>query len=468
MIVSIKRMGFYFCLWIFLSSLSACENFLDVDPLNSKIPSDQVFADDVSATAAISGLYLDIYLPVSFAGGSPNSIVSLAGLSADELHNNLASDPQAVEFEQNNLNAANSKILSLWTSMYKGIFQANAIIEGLDNSSGVSLVLKDQLRGEALFVRAFCHFYLINCFGDVPLVVTTDYKINAKSPRVPTEEVYDQIETDLLEAEALLTEAYPTSGKVRPNKFTATAMLSRLYLYRGDWQRAEDKSTNVISKIGLYNLLVDLNSVFLANSSEAIWQLKPRDGSHYTTEGYYFSLSIALSNNVLNETVISAFETNDKRRLDWVTTASTSGGTRYLPAKYKKSTITPGVETNEYSMVFRLAEQYLIRAEARAMQGKLIGINSAEADLNVIRTRAGLPNTTATSEAELLLAIEQERRLEFLAEWGHRWFDLKRWGRANTVLGSLKPGWSVNDQLYPLPQEEMRRNTNLKPQNSGY
>ncbi len=449
------------CLFI----LSSCKSFLEVDPPKTQIEGDLIFNDDISASSAMAGVYRELYDgAASFAGGTNLGLVSLAGLSSDELYNYPATDPLAFQFEQNSLTADNTNILSLWTSMYKSIYQANAMLEGLGRSSTITESLSRQLRGESLFARAFCHFYLVNCFGDVPLVLTTDYKANAIVSRAPIETVYSQIQTDLLEAENLLVEQYPTAERVRVNKFTVTAMLARLFLFKKDWQRAEDKATNVINKSSLYSLPVDLNLVFKYNSMEAIWQLKPGDQASSTNEANHFGLQF----NVLKSGVVDSFEPGDKRRAAWILQAPSTAAPVYLPAKYKRLGSSPGVLTDEYSMVFRLAEQYLIRAEARAHQpGKLTGPNSSESDINIIRTRAGLPNTTAVNETDLLLAIEQERRHELLAEWGHRWFDLKRTDRASVVL-ALKPRWTYSDQLYPLPELEMRNNPNLKPQNTGY
>jgi hypothetical protein len=106
----------------------------------------------------------------------------------------------------------------------------------------------------------------------------------------------------------------------------------------------------------------------------------------------------------------------------------------------------------------------LIRAEARARQHNLAG---AKPDINMIRSRAGLGINNSPDEASLLLAIEQERRIELFAEWGHRWLDLKRTGRASAVLGLVKPGWSAEDMLFPIPQSELDKNPFLV-QNPGY
>ena len=120
---------------------------------------------------------------------------------------------------------------------------------------------------------------------------------------------------------------------------------------------------------------------------------------------------------------------------------------------------------NEYSILLRLAEQYLIRAEARLYLGDLDG---AKTDLNLIRNRAALPPITTNIEDELKLAIENERRHELFTEQGHRWFDLKRTARANEILGPIKPNWHNTDILLPIPETELNLNPNLQPQNPGY
>ena len=115
--------------------------------------------------------------------------------------------------------------------------------------------------------------------------------------------------------------------------------------------------------------------------------------------------------------------------------------------------------------MLRLAEQYLIRAEARARQGNIPG---AQQDLNSIRNRAGLPNTTTSGPTEILEAIMEERQRELFTEGGHRWLDLKRTGRTTEVLAPLKPLWDPTDVLWPIPEDEIFNNSNLLPQNPGY
>src|SRR5690606_8853114 len=135
----------------------------------------------------------------------------------------------------------------------------------------------------------------------------------------------------------------------------------------------------------------------------------------------------------------------------------------YFPNKYKLNTNT--ATTEECSILFRLAELYLIAAEAEAHMG-----HGSEAldHLNTIRNRAMLAPITATDQISLLNAIEQERRIELFSEQGHRFFDLKRTGRADSELAPVKPNWESTDVLLPIPESELLLNPNLEPQNDGY
>jgi hypothetical protein len=337
-------------------------------------------------------------------------------------------------------------------------------------------------------MRAFCYFYLVNLYGDVPLVLATDYKQNALLARTGKDQVYQQIISDLKDAQNLLSDKYldgsltaysGTPEKVRPTKWAATALLARTYLYTEKWTDAEAQATSVINNSTAFSLDT-LNGVFLKNSKEAIWQLQPiRNGVYSNTqEGAFFKLPstgpnttqypVYLSNNLLN-----SFEPNDQRRSKWVDSVvvSISGVPTafYYPSKYKIGQVNTAVA--EYSMVLRLAEQYLIRAEARANVAGT-GLGGAIADLSSIRTRAGLSVYNGPANKDSVLnAIYHERQVELFTEWGHHWLDLKRTGKVDAVMSTVTPQkggtWETTDQLYPISSTELQRNPNLT-QNSGY
>ena len=456
-----------YTLLLFAVTFYSCEEFTEIEPPTTQIVNETVFTDDASATAAIRGIYSEmINITAGFANGGSNSITFLTGLSSDEFTNHSTSIDRE-DFYSNSILSDNSIIPSyLFGEPYKFIFYANSVLEGLTKSSGVTTSTKAQLEGEAKFVRAFCYFYLINLFGDVPLINSTDFRVNSTASRSSVAQVYQQIIADLQDAQILLTEDYSFSKqeRIRPNKSAATALLSRVYLYMEEWANAETQATTIIDNQATYNLAANLNDVFLANSTEAIWQLMPNENTNYNTnEGNEFILLTAPTNVSVSEELLNAFEPNDERKIKWIGNLVDNSETYFFPFKYK---IDFGENTlMEYSMVLRLAEQYLIRSEARAQLNDIAG---SQNDLNVIRNRSGLPNTIANDQASLLLAIEQERRVEFFAEWGHRWLDLNRTDRAHAVLGLLKGGdWQSADVLYPIPQSDIENNPNLT-QNPGY
>src|SRR5215217_3570700 len=447
--------------FLLLLILSSCEKALEIDNPKSKIINEVVFEDDITASAAVTGVYASMLASGSFASGSNNSITAITALSSDEFVNYPISNTTAIQFNQNKIQSNNIQIYQLWSSAFQIIYQTNSIIEGIEKSDGMSANAQQQLKGEALFVRAFCNFNLVNLFGDIPLISTTDYSVNTRSPRTSKDVLYGEIIKDLLQAQQLMKDAYPTPERVRPNKSAATALLSRVYLYRNDWANAEIQSTSLINNPD-YELEMDLNNVFLYSSREAIWQLRPILRTQNTFEGNAFILRGIPGNSYLRKDFIDKFETGDARFTNWVRSITASSNVFYYPFKYKIRTGGPGSATpiplTEYSMVFRLAEQYLIRSEARAKLGKL---NEAIADIDVIRGRANLPLikniNPGISQALLLVAVEQERRSELFIEWGHRWFDLKRTGRLSVILSPLKPDWQPSDVLYPIPSSEFIR-----------
>lgn len=442
-------------------TLISCSDFIDIDPPETQIVSEHVYNDEATAEAAIRGIYNQLINGATFASGGAASITVLCGLSADEFIN-YASDLNRTEFYNNTLQATNGMVnSSFWTPAYRFIYFANAILEGLRTTSGISPDVKDRLEGEARFIRAFCNFYLVNLFGEIPLVEGTDYRRNNTLPRSPVPNVYNFITSDLLRAKDLLPDAYHTPERVRPNRWAATALLARVYLYQEKWVEAEQQASEVISKSEYFELADDVNVIFLKNSREAIWQLMPVSTTFNTNEGSLFILTSNPAWVSLTGQLVNAFEPGDKRYANWIRSITTNGRTYFYPFKYKIRTGTP---LNEYSMVLRLAEQYLIRAEARMHLDNATGSLS---DLNSIRNRAGLGNINTGDKAEILQAIIKERQVELFSEWGHRWFDLKRTKYIGNTLRPVKSDWQDTDALYPIPQSERALNTNLS-QNEGY
>jgi hypothetical protein len=442
---------------------SSCRKFVTIPPPRDQVVSATVFMDDETATAAILGIYIQMLGTVANGNMMTGALSTYPGLTSDEIYS-VKSGTVYNAFDGNSILNTNGSVQNyLWRYPYAYIYQANACLEGLSASTTLSADVKKQLMGECLFVRAFCYFYLTGLFGDVPLEITTSYQTNTVAPRSASADVLRQVIRDLDSAQTLLSPAYPTSGVTRPNKWAATALGARARLYQQSWPAAEVAATAVIS-CGMYSLVTDLNSVFLANSKEAILQLQPVAFNLNTPEGalYIPASATALPNFAVPDTTLKAFEAGDQRKTSWLKSTTIAGVTYYYPYKYK---LRSGSPAKEYPMIERLAEQYLIRAEARAQQNDLSG---AIEDLDTIRVRAGLPLLPSTlDKAACLLAVEQEGRIELFMEWGHRWLDLRRTGRIDVVLGGEKSTWKPTDALYPIPFAEIQKNVFLT-QNPGY
>ena len=455
--------GFWLAIAILSCLLNSCDSFVEVDLPATQLTGEAVFHDVATAEAALTHIYAKMRNEV-LVQGTATGLSALLSNYADDMDYYSTSGLPAQEFYQNRLIPSNSTVTATWNGTYNLIYAANSIIEGVTASTGISAENKERLLGEAYFIRAYLHFNLVNLFGDVPYVNTTDYKINKNISKLRIPAVYDNIVNDLQKAITLLPMDYNASERTRPNQGTANGLLARTMLYTENWSEAITYADMVINTTSIYTWVDDLNAVFLNTSKGTLWQLAPQFSGNNTLEAQTFQFtsgpppSFALSNDL-----VDAFEIGDLRRSNWIGTVTAGTQNWYYPNKYKENANTGS--SLEYSILFRLEEQYLIRAEAKA---HLDDLENAKTDLNKIRNRAGLANTSATTKTELLAAIIEERRKEFFTELGHRWFDLKRTGTANIILSSKKPGWDAKDLLWPLPESELLLNGNLAPQNPGY
>ncbi len=458
-----KYIKYLTSLLLLLQINMSCKKFIEPTPPVDKLSSAIVFKDEATATSAVLGIYSNMMSITPFLASGAVTIYT--GLSSDELYNTNISSVTQSEFASNAISAGNSVVsTNFWQEGFNIIYHANACIEGLDNNTYLPVSVKNQLLGESYFNRAFIYYFLVSLFGDIPLILKTDYLENQGTARTASTSVHEQIITDLKRAQELLSPSYATNERIRANKWAATALLARIYLALGQWSSAEQESSSIIDNSN-YSLEQDLNNVFIASSNEAIWQIMPIVEGFNTTEGYSFIPSndpSIVPAYALTDFLINSFEPGDLRKNHWVNSKAVQGHAYYYPFKYKIGEY--GKPLTEYYMVFRLAEQYLIRAESFAHQGK---VEESKGDLNIIRARVGLPNTAATTIEELNSAIFQERRIELFAEWGHRWFDLKRTQKSTEILGPIKPGWQPTDTLYPIPLRETLRNPSLT-QNQGY
>lgn len=445
-----------FTILMFLS----CDDFLNVDEPFDEVNAEMVFTNESTANATVSELYSKLQEEVLINGGLYGLSV-LMGMKSDELiYYGNPSDEFGV-FYTNKVLPENSIIANIWNSSYKLIYLCNSILEGLESSTNISTSTKNQLYGEALFIRSLVYFHLANLFGDIPYTEITDYEINRILKKTKKEEIYNLIIEDLIESHSKLSPEYISGERVRVNRFGASALLSRVYLYKEDWNSAEIYASEVINNLSLYQLEDDLTKEFLHDSPSAVLQLKQRQGL-WTHEASNFIFEYGPPPMFsLNQDFANSFEEGDLRREHWVREISETNQTWYMSNKYKR--FDQNGPFVEYSIVFRLSEQLLNRAEARLKLGDLHGSTD---DLNKIRSRAGLQNISISDDLNNLLI--QERKSELFCEHGHRWFDLKRWRLSESILSPIKPNWSESHLLLPLPQMELELNPNLQPQNPGY
>ena len=442
--------------------LSSCKKMIEVAPSPRLISSKAVFSNDKTVMSAVGDVYTSMLLATTLF--SNNRMSFYCGLSADEIYN-TASNTDYDAYAQNTLVRDHPSIQSsIWRPAYVALYKINLILEGLASSPNISAALNKQLTGEMKTLRAWYYFCLVNLFGDVPLILSSEYEVNAIMPRTASGKIYEQIIVDLKDAKNLLRTDYPSVGKARPNKWTATALLSRVYLFQEDWTNAALEASEVITS-GAYQLVSDLNKVFLMNSEETLWEVPPPNGLLNTGIGgsYIPSSSTRVPTFAIRPSLLDAFEPNDLRKSAWINKNTVAGKTYYYPFKYKyRTTAAP---LSEYNTMIRFDELYLIRAEARI---HLEDLDGSRDDIDMIRLRASLSKTPAESKEELLKAVYTERRLELFTEWGHRWLDLKRTGQADLVLNEEKGSqWQSTDGLYPIPYSEILYNPFLT-QNPGY
>jgi starch-binding outer membrane protein, SusD/RagB family len=470
----------FFLIILFLAS-TGCRKFITVDPPVTSTTTDNIFRTNGMAVTVLSGIFTKISGTTYAEDGLTSAGIALfTGLSGDELKL-LQINQTFQQYYHNDLLSAQDN--GFWKKIYPIIFLTNSAIEGLSASSTLTPAVKNQLLGEAKFVRAMAFFYLVNFYGNVPLTISTDYVVNASMPRTSADEVYKQIITDLQEAKSSMSEKYlmgdaltpyPAGGeeRIRPTTWAASALLARVYLYSKNYEEAEAEASRVISQQSLFNLTA-LNNVFLKNSDESILQWQPignginsQDANTFMIPNSTALLSVAAS---LSDPMMESFEADDQRKEEWTASITIAGQLYHYASKYKVYTYNNPQPVTEYTVVFRLGELFLIRAEARMKQGMMV---DAISDLDKIRDRAGLPGYSgANDEPAFSNAIIHERRSELFTEWGHRWLDLKRLELVDAVMTNAtaeKGGtWKTTAQWYPLPAGELLLNPALT-QNDGY
>ncbi|MBT2621916.1 RagB/SusD family nutrient uptake outer membrane protein [Chryseobacterium sp. ISL-6] len=442
-----------------LQICTSCEKMIEVDTPDNQITSVQVFEDVQTANAALAGLYAASWDNSPLAGDQTGKLL---GTYSDDLdYYASASTTGILELYNNTQADSNPTVYSYWSSAYQKIYIANAIIEGAEKSTTLPTTEKNRIKAEALLVRSILYYYLQQIFGDIPYPDTTNYQVNQSLAKIASSEVLTKLESDLGQSISLLVDEYRNTERIFPNRKVAQLMLAKVYMLQNKWSEAENLLKE-IKQSPLYQFETNITKVFNKSGTHILWQLKPKNSGDATKEAaaYYF-INAAPSNFALSQNLVTAFNPADLRKLNWTAAVSFNGTTWCRAEKYKNRTNN----TTEYSIVFRLEEVYLLLAEALAQQNK---IPEALPFLNATRQRAGLALLILPFSKETLLnEILLENRKEFFTEMGHRFLDLKRFNKLNTLF-PVKQNWKDYHKFWPLPQKELLLNPNLNPQNNGY
>ncbi len=448
-------------LFVLVLPAVSCENYLETELPQNQMDHTLVFDRVETAHAALAGLYGGIWEDSPLSGSSRGA-GALLGAYTDDLESYSPTVPNAAyDLFLNQQIAGNTSVYTIWSNAYTKVYQANAILEGIEKSSGIGEADKALIRGETLLTRSIMYFYLQQIFGDIPVPLTTDYRINQNIGKTNAEVVLEMLEHDLLLCIQLLKTEYRNPERIYPNRHVASLMLARVYALQQKWHKAEVLLQDIAAD-PLYIFENNLSKVFDKSGKHILWQLKPKNSGDATKEAvlYYFA-NAAPSNVALSPSLIASLDSGDLRKTQWTAAVPVGPNVWHRAAKYKNRT----ANTTEYSIVFRLEEVYLLLAESLARQSKT---DAALPYLNWTRIRAGLtPVVSPVSDSLLLDEIEKEFQREFFAEMGQRFFVLKRMDRL-PQLTAVKPNWKSYHQLWPLPQKELLLNPNLNPQNTGY
>jgi starch-binding outer membrane protein, SusD/RagB family len=457
-------------------TLSACEKDLDINP-QQQLSTELIFNSKSTATGSLIGVY-GLAQDLEVFGSMPQVIADFQSDNVDF----VGSFPTLNEIKNYTTLSDNSSIQTLWRDNYFVILAANAVIANVPGVADDSFTdeEKAQLVAEAKFIRAFVNFQMVNLFAQpyqqdnggsagIPLV-TEPFSGEVELPsRATVNEVHQAIITDLTEALPDLPESYdsPDQTRGRATKGAASALLSRIHLYRGEWQVAADFADDVIGS-SVY-MLASNYSFYSGNTSEEVFSLQNSatdngaTGSGGWSSFYEPAEQGGRGDAPFSEDLIAAFELE-------------SGDLRYaqkeagVNGKLYTLKFNDAVTNTDNVPLIRVTEMYLNRAEALA---ELNGINAESIDLiNELRERADLGDWAASdfaNDEEFLDAIAIERRKELCFE-GHRRMDLLRRGKALRPVGSTyyansQPG--ADKTIMPIPQRERDLNPTLS-QNTGY
>lgn len=436
-----------------LFGLSGCSDyFLDVDPTQS-ISGNTIVVDQNTAETAVLGVYSALQSRLYYGG---DGYAAMAYLSGGD-HIWVGTLNYYNSFPVHEYRPDNTLINNVWYDIYKVVNGANNVIEKVAALSNESIAndARNKFTGEAYFLRALAFFDLAKAWGNIPIVLQA-----TKSPsdfngiqQSDQKTVYAQVLKDLDQAETLLP---TTVDRNRVTKNTVYALKSKVYLYLENWDKAIEYASKIINNTN-YELISWPTILAGLNTKESIFELAFSAADQSAHFGSWSSLSYRNQYGPSAEVYqfLQQTEVGGDRKALIVDNSTPTIRNYFIQKLYWRSS------GDNPTYILRLAEQYLIRAEARA-KNATVDLEGALLDLNAVRRRANVGVKLLTTKEALLTDIEQERRAEFALE-PHRWFDLVRTDRAAAVLG-------VTDQrkwIFPIPYNDVEVDADLV-QNPGY
>jgi len=461
-----------YILAVLLISASSCKKELYQNPTTSKDIS-KFLTNQTEAEEYITAAYGNLQSTGLYGLYFP----AFAEIPSDNTFDEVPSNDNAIygQLDKFTTISSNDIVETTWRDSYQCIQKANVVLNRIDNIAYTNATVKQSRKGEIMFIRALLYFNLVRLYGDVPLVTaeTNDPNQLFGLGRQAASKVYDQIKADLTTAIPLLPDATPQPGRVI--KTAAQALLGKVYLTLKDYTNAETQLLAVVNS-GKHTLMSRPQDVFAVsneNNKEIIFAVQFASGINGNSEGsimfqqYSPSATVtgAKGHNLPTLNLYNLYTAKDLRKGVYVKLASTSA-----PFDNKLTAPTTIITDGPSDfVVLRYADVLLMLAET---ENELGNITSAANYLNMIRTRAGLLNTTVISQVGLRDAIDLERRLELVGE-GHRWFDLLRTGTVLTVMNKWFKDNNIlitidqHNLLMPIPQSQINTDPAIK-QNPGY
>lgn len=473
-----------------LSSQSCSNDYLDVKPTQS------ISAEDLSLynnNAGAEGFVTTIYAKFLDWNVSSFSWIGITSIASDEA--DKGSSPGDTGGDKNLLDALNftptgGSIEEVFKANYQIVNRCNQALFFIPQLNNADAALRDRLIGEAKFLRAFTYFTLVRTYGGVPIVDHVPVPGNEDDrvmqlTRKSKEEVYAFIEKDLRDAINALPEksAYTGANVGRASKGAAYALLAKVSLYQKKWQQVIDNCNMVTG----YSLTPDFQEIYKItgeNNAESIFEIQGQGGigkpgiqQYSQTQGARGAGGWGWGFSTPSQGLVDAFnEQGDTERRDAtiIFRNSTLYDGRVVPAtvenpyyNYKaySSNFSGNDDSDANIRYLRYAEVLLMKAEAL---NELNQTSAAAPFLNQVRNRAGLANTTATTQADFRTAIYKERRLELAFEHD-RWFDIIRTGQAQAAMAANgKTFVTGKHEVYPIPQSFINESKGLSQQNPGY